>query len=663
MNGSAMTQGLLVAHGASFGAYAEKPLAHGSAWGDALQALAALAQRAGAAHMPMALAQAAEAEHLAAVALDEAAFAARREALRAELARDGLASTACARALGLAAAAMSRTVGLSPYPTQRLAAWVMLQGRFAEMATGEGKTLATALAAGVAALAGVPVHVLTANDYLVQRDQQAMAPFFDRLGLDTGSVLQATPANTRAYAWRHAVVYTTAKELGFDYLKDHHRLRGARDPRLLRAQAAATGQHAQPAVPGLHMVLVDEADSLLLDEACVPLILASRGEPMERKALERAFELSGRLQPGTHFELLPALRRAALREVGRDAVAAAVQGERGLLWPARRAFDLVEAALAARHLLHRDREYAVTPRGVALIDELTGRIAEGRQWSAALHPMVEIKEGLAPSPPNITAAQITYQRLFPRYLRLAGMSGTLLESRHELRLLYGSGVQRVPLGRPSRLRWLGTRLLVDEHAKWAAIVESVRCHAASGRPVLVGTDSVAASHRLSQRLAEAGIAHQVLNAVQDADEAQRIAEAGRAGMVTVATNMAGRGTDIRPDAAARAAGGLHVIAALRNRSRRIDRQLVGRSARHGDPGSAEAIVALDDALLQRFWPASVRRLAAACVRGGCVPGALAHPLLAVAQRAAEWTDVMARRQLRRADRLAQENFGFAGTRE
>lgn len=649
--------------GLAFGAYPERTDHGDSALNDWLRGLASAAQRPQPARLPAAVRAALDDEQSSLDAGRPGAFEAAVVLRRTALMRDGFADEPVGRALAVVACAMERTVGLRPYPTQLLAAWLMLQGRLAEMATGEGKTLAMALAAGIAAMAGVPVHVLTANDYLVQRDEATMAPFFRALGLISGCVLQATPPADRVAIYQRPVVYTTAKELGFDYLRDHHRLRGERDPRLLRAQGLDAGRQQRPLVPGLCMALVDEADSLLLDEACVPLILASRGAAMDVAALQRAFDVAGALEADRDFSLVPSLRRASLTDTGRDRVDAAVRDAGGWLRPLRRAHELVESALVARHLLHRDREYAVTAKGIALIDELTGRIAVGRQWSGVLHPMVEIKEGVPPSAPNVTSAQITYQRFFPRYLRLAGMSGTLLDSRHELRMLYRCRVARVPLAKPSRARWLGERLFARECDKWQAVIESVRHHIAAGRPVLVGTDSVAASQHLSQQLSAAGLEHQVLNAVQDADEAARVAQAGRSGTVTVATNIAGRGTDIRLDDAARAAGGLHVIAALRNRARRIDRQLTGRSARQGDPGSAESVTSLDDALLARTWPRWVLAGAAALAPGGIVPAPLATLLLAGAQRAAQFSDFFVRRQLRRTDRAAQQAFGFAGRRE
>ncbi len=656
--------------------------------------------------------------------------------VRGRLRREGLSDTASGQALAVAALVMQRTQGLMPYDTQVLAAWLMLKGHLVEMATGEGKTVAAALAAAVAALAGTPVHVLTANEYLVQRDQQTLAPFYAALGLQSACVTAALSGPERSAAWRADVVYTTASQLAFDYLRDHLALGGERDARVLRAQAmaaeviaaaaagTAVGDPAsattpQAMLPGLCLCLVDEADSILLDEAVVPLILAAPAGRLDTAAYRRAYELASGLQRQRDYLLQVAEHRATLTPAGRERINAAVAGARGELQPARRACELVEAALAARLLYRRDREYAVVNGELLLIDELTGRVATGRQWQGALHPMVQIKETLEPSPPTCTAAQITYQRFFPRYLHLAGMSGTLLEARHELRLLYGAPVQPVPLAKPNRRRWLGQRCYTTTAAKWQAVLHTVQALSAAGRPVLVGTDSVADSAQLSALLLSAAVPHQVLNATQDGAEADKIARAGQAGCVTVATNMAGRGTDIRLDAAASAAGGLHVLATMRNRARRIDRQLMGRAARHGDPGSAEVVVALDDALLQRHWPAPVLRalhtlasllpapraqpvrtridpfglslskprdrskalpstgsgvleVEAPCKRGGVkspspkaglVSPLLAGPLFAVTQSLAEWRDREHRRELRHSDEQAVEMYGFSGGTE
>ncbi len=595
---------------------------------------------------------------------DAPQFEATLAAVRGRLRRDGLGEAAFASALVLVAATMARTLGKTPYDTQLQAARLLLQGRLVEMATGEGKTLAAALAAAAAALGGIRVHVLTANDYLAARDRDALLPLYAALGLTSGTIVGATPRAQRFATYRADIVHTTARELAFDYLHDHRALAGERDPRVLRARSIDEGDAAAPALPGLCFAVVDEADSILLDEATLPLILAAPCGGVDAAAYCRAYEIACALEHGIDFTLHPAERAAALTEAGRTRVAEALRGaQHGALHPLRRAHELVEAALAARLLQRRDREYAVTARGLQLIDEITGRIAEGRQWTGALHQMVEIKEGLAPSPPSATVAQITYQRFFVRYLHLGGTSGTLREARHELQVLYGSGVVGVPLARPNRRRWLGEQMFTTAEAKWQAVLAAVQRERTTGRPVLVGTDSVAASSQLSARLQAAGIEHQVLHALQDADEAARIARAGERGVVTVATNIAGRGTDIRLGDGVAALGGLHVIATMRNRSRRIDRQLIGRSARHGDPGSAERVLALDDGLLRRAVPQALCRAAAAWARQGRVPAVLARALFALAQARCEWQDRQLRRHLRRAERHHDELYGFAGGTE
>ena len=603
-------------------------------------------------------------------------------------------ATTTGQAMALAGAVMASTHGLQPYTTQYRAAWLILQGRLAEMATGEGKTVAAALAAAVAALGPQRVHLFTANDYLVQRDSAALQPFCAALGLTVGSVVAASTATERAQAYRCHITVVTAKELAFDYLRDHMHKRGETDTRVLRAmqmqrqtqtqtrgqtqgptqgptQESTTTSVPSPLVPGLAMAILDEADSILLDEASMPLILAQAGSGCDVAGHTRAFELTTRLQRGRDYTALPAARAMRLTEAGRALVNTALQGASGVLSPPQRAHEMVEAALTARWMYRRDREYAVTATAdqatVQLIDQVTGRIAQGRQWTGALQQMVELKEGVPLSSPTHTLAQITYQRFFPRYLRMGGMSGSLTEARHELRMRYDLAVARVPLHKPSRRRWQGQELFVNNALRWAAVVRQTQALSRAGRPVLVGTDSVKDSAHVSTLLSAAGVDHQVLNALQDASEAACIARAGQAGVVTVATNMAGRGTDIQLNAAARAAGGLHVLACMRNRARRIDRQLMGRCARQGDPGSAQAMVALDDALLTSLTPAWLRKLAklsgTSNATNGKVSALISSPLLWLAQRLAEAQDSAHRRHLCQQDRQLRDLCGFAGLTE
>ncbi len=668
-----MTSSAFTPLGPAFGAYPQRTGAPDAALVSAWRRLSSRLSAGEACELPAAVAGPFAATRARLQRLNAEALRAEIEATRAGLRQRAACPETAGQALALAAEVMARTLGKTPYDTQVHAAWLLLGGRLVEMATGEGKTLAAALAAAVAGLGGTPVHVLTANDYLVRRDRDALEPFYTAVSLGSACVTGGMSPEAQRLAWQHDIVYATAREVAFAYLRDHVALRGERDSRVLRAQAIAAEDQAAPrrgprpagpALPGLCMALVDEADSILLDEAVVPLILASPTSGLDVPAYRRAFEVSGTLRHPDDYTLDATRRTVWLSEAGRERVAEAVEGAGGALAPVRRACELVEAALAARLLYQRDREYAVAEGKLQLIDELTGRIAEGRQWQGALHCMVELREGLEPSPPTTVAAQITYQRFFPRYLRLGGMSGSLIEARHELRVLYDRPVVRVPLARPDRRRWLGERTYTDAAHKWRAVLHSVRRHAAAGRAVLVGTDSVADSARLSALLQAAGIEHQLLNATQNTAEADRIALAGTAGTVTVATNIAGRGTDIRLDTLAAERGGLHLIATMRNRSRRIDRQLVGRAARHGDPGSAEAVLALDDALLARWWPKAVLCAAdAAANRHRRVPGWIAGTLFTLAQRAAEWRDSALRRDLRHADRQAAELHGFSGGTE
>jgi preprotein translocase subunit SecA len=703
-----MSASILPTRDLAFAAYPQRET--DSAWPmlrDALRWVRAATQHRGVAQLPARTEQALAAARVRLMRLDDVKLQALLPKLRAQLRRSGLKGDAAGYALAVVAEVAQRRLGLAPYPTQLLAAWTMLEGRFAEMATGEGKTLAAGLGASAAALAGVPVHLLTANDYLVQRDRAKLLPLYEALGLSSACVLPAMTRTEREAAYRCDVVYLTARELAFDYLRDHLLLSGVRDPRLLQALAISQGQPGTastdfgalsamfeastraasldvmaapdappstqlplqgptPVLPGLCLALIDEADSILLDEATVPLILAAAADATQTQSFQRAMDMARALRRGRDYTLDAGQRRAELSDDGRAAVTTAVQalhGDKGLLRPARRAHELVAAALSARHALQRDRDYTVDGGKLQLIDEVTGRIADGRQWTGPLQAMVELKEGLAPSPATRVSAQITYQRFFPRYLRVGGMSGTLAEARRELRVLYDGRVQRVPLAKADRRQWLGEQLFADTLSRDVALVERVRRLVALGRPVLVGTDSVAASMRLSASLLAAGIDNQLLNAVQDAHEAERIARAGCAGVVTVATNIAGRGTDIVLDAAARAAGGLHVVATMRNRSRRIDRQLIGRAARHGDPGSAERLLALDDALLAENLPLMWRRLARRFAHRGLVPRVMAQAMLTAAQHRAEGRERAMRQHLRRSDQRTDEMYAFAGGAE
>ncbi len=508
--------------------------------------------------------------------------------LRARLAARPWSRSLRDLALGCVCAAALRHLGRDPFDEQILCAQVLCDGHLAEMATGEGKTLAIGLAALVAALAGSPVHVMTANDYLAHRDAQALAPLAAVLGLDVGVVTGPTPPDTRRRAYAASVTYATAKELAFDHLRDTLLLREAGGDLQRRAAALAGGSPPPLLLRGLCVALVDEADSLLIDEATMPLVLSQPHDDAEqRAACFQALALARELEPGTDALLDAGSRRVHWTAAGQQRLETLSKGF-GAAWLNRRhREDLVAQALVALHTLAVDRDYVVRDGGIELLDAVTGRRAPGRVWSRALHTLVELKEGCRPSLASRTAAQTSFQRFFSRYHHLAGTSGTLADCRSELAAVYGKAVRRIPLRQRSRRQTLPLRLFADPSARDAAVVARVQALQAAGRPVLVGVASVAAAEALCARLSEAGVRHRRLDARHDAAEAAVVAAAGRRGSVTVATAMAGRGTDIELGPGVADVGGLHVIDLQDSDCARTRRQLVGRAARQGDPGSAE----------------------------------------------------------------------------
>jgi preprotein translocase subunit SecA len=535
------------------------------------------------------------------------------------------------------------------------------------MATGEGKTLAAVLTAATAALAGIPVHVLTANDYLVGRDAELLTPVFALLGLTVGAVTRPLDQAQRRAAYACDITYCTAKELTFDYLRDRlvrRRVQSALHERVRRME----GGDVAPApllLRGLCMAIVDEADSILIDEARTPLILSQpRINPQKQLYIEQALQLAVRLTQGADFQVDTAVQEAVLTEAGR-AKLAELAAPLGGLWQDRRHRDeIVVLALAAHHVFHRDKHYLVRERKVIMIDQTTGRVAPGRMWSRGLQQLLEVKERCPPSGEQETIAQITYQRFFPRYHYLCGMSGTLAEARAELRSVYGLSIEEVPLRRPCRRKQLPVRVFATREAKWDAVIERLRALHEAGRPVLVGTDSVADSDHLSVLLAAARLPHVVLNARNDSEEATIVARAGEPGRITVTTNMAGRGTDIplAPGVAQR--GGLHVICCQHNASPRIDRQLHGRAGRQGDPGSVETILSLEDGLLARMLAAWLRAaLAAFAARNRPLPAWLGARLAWYPQKLEERRQRAERRLLLEQDERAERRLSFAGRGE
>jgi preprotein translocase subunit SecA len=602
------------------------------------------------------------------VNLPDQALRERADELRARLLSASFHSHEIALSFALAREAACRHVGMRHFHVQLLGGAAMMGGALAEMETGEGKTLTALLPAITAALMGRPVHIITVNDYLARRDAEQLAPVYNALGLTVGLVEHGQLPQERQRAYASDVTYCTNKELVFDYLRDRLALGPRRaGARLLIDEIFKSGfaGHHQPLLlRGLHFAIVDEADSVLIDEARTPLILSGTQEGAENATglHETALDMARRLASGEEFHVRANEKSIRLTARGEGQIAKLAAGLPGL-WAIRRAREeLVQHALAALHLYRRDVQYIVADGKVQIVDEYTGRVMPDRSWESGLHQLIEAKEHCAITERRKTLAQITYQRFFRRYMHLCGMTGTAIEPAGELYGIYGLRVVRIPTNRPLRRTNSGTRVLRTADLKWNAVVNSAYAAARAGRAVLVGTRSVEASEHVAQLLSKAGLEPVVLNARQDREEAQIVACAGQPGRVTVATNMAGRGTDIQLHPAVRGAGGLHVVLTEYHESRRIDRQLFGRAGRQGDPGSYESIVALDDELFRRFAGGRLLRLVARGVRPvQQIPAVIGRALRSHSQRAAERLHGRARRTALAEDLRVSRILGFAGT--
>lgn len=597
--------------------------------------------------------------------LSEQSFALIVSVTRTLLRAEGFAHSRLAEGMACACESARRALGVTPFDTQIIAARLMLDNQLAEMATGEGKTMAIALAAGIAAMAGIPVHCITANDYLVTRDAQNMKPLYERLRVSLGTVTQPDTPAARRLAYASDITYCTAKELVFDYLKDVVQLGASKHDLLHRVQTLTQQETGwqQPLLRGLCMAIVDEADSILLDEAGVPLILARAGKMSDgADHLRQALRVARNLRAGRHFEL--AGEQLHLTEAARQLLTKLSQNLPTMWRDVRVREELIHQALRALHLHRRDEHYIVQNGKVCIVDQTTGRLAEGRAWSRGVHQLIELKEGCELTASQDTMAKITYQRFFPRYIRLSGTSGTMFEARSEMKAQYRMTVARVPLRAPSQRADLGTLVYPNHKAKWAHVAQRVKAMHDIHRPVLVGTDSVSESEILSRLIGEIGVPHSVLNARQDGEEAGIVARAGQSGAVTVATNMAGRGTDIALGDGVAALGGLHVICCQLNSEARIDRQLHGRAARQGDPGSFETVLCLDEPVLQRWIPLFMRRLTARW-RGETrpLPALVANPMLHLCQWLEQHSRAAQRRALARRDTLDGQRFSLGGVRE
>jgi preprotein translocase subunit SecA len=574
-------------------------------------------------------------------------------------------------AFGLVCVASQRHTRLRPFDVQLAAGVVLHNGALAEVATGEGKTLIATLPTALNALQGKGVHVTTVNDYLALRDAEWTSRIYNALGLSVGILQQKMSDEDRLEAYKADITYGTASEFGFDFLRDRLKVRGAGT----QAQpfwAAWTGnfqaqqRNDNKVQRGHHCALVDEADNIFIDEARTPLVISTGTRPCtEEEALVYRWSdaLAKQMVRDQHFYLDEKKQKVELAEPGRHLIRYSNPPVGEHSHAMDKLHEHVERAIHAVHRFRLDQHYMIQDGKIVIIDESTGRPMPDRQWNEGLHQAVEAKEGVQINKAAEHAAQITYQSFFRLYTKLAGMSGTAVQNWMELRRVYKLWVVQVPTNRPCIRDVRPDRVLPTEDAKFDAVVEQVQRLRAEGRPVLIGTRSVEKSEKLSKKLEVAGVPHQVLNARPGKldREAEIVAQAGRAGSVTIATNMAGRGTDIilggnaetmawerlraqgnfpskrdvppdlwrqmveqveqeeRTEEEGRgvaSAGGLHVLGTERHEAARIDRQLVGRSARQGDPGSCQFFLSLEDELLEGLGPDRQESLKQLGQRGG-----------------------------------------------
>jgi preprotein translocase subunit SecA len=532
---------------------------------------------------------------------------ARSQLLRLKARQGDSLNSLLVEAFALVREAAKRTIKQRHYDVQLVGGMAIHNRCIAEMETGEGKTLVATLPAYLNSLQGKGVHVVTVNDYLAQRDAEWNMPIYNMLGMSVGCIQTGMTDGNRRQAYACDITYGTSKEFGFDFLRDELKRLQLGDTHRKSFEEAFLGRggHAESETPVQrthHYAIVDEADSILIDEARTPLIIGANNQPTQEEAAaySGADQLAATLVRTKDFKYDPAERKAELNAAGRRKVQAVAGHSSFVTLTVDGLYEYVERALRAQIAYLKDRDYVVVNGEIVIVDEFTGRMMPGRQWQDGLHQAIQAKEKLEVTLETITAARVTVQDFFLRYKKLAGMTGTAASDAAELRKIYKVHVFKVPTNRRCRRVWVSDRVFSTESEKFQAVADKIVDWHKHGVPVLVGTRSIEKSERLSALLTAAEIEHQILNAKNHEIEAQIIAQAGQEGKVTVATNMAGRGTDIKLGPGIAELGGLHVIGTERHEARRIDRQLAGRCARQGDPGFSEFFVSLEDEIIEAY---------------------------------------------------------------
>jgi preprotein translocase subunit SecA len=565
-------------------------------------------------------------------------------------------------AFGLVSVAIQRVLGIRPFDVQLAGGAVLHYGGLVELATGEGKTVTASLPAYLNALVGKGVHVTTVNDYLAKRDAEWIGPVYQKLGLEVGCLQQKMDDSTRVSMYSRDVTYGTAAEFGFDFLRDRLKVRGGQAqtapfwaPWLPGAGAARLDSRVQRT---LHFAIVDEADSIFVDEAKTPLIIANptrRAEPDEQVVYLWADKVARAMRREEHFTLNLKKDKIELTDTGRHMIRYSDPPTGKHAKAMDKLQEAIERGLHAHYRFTRDHHYMInSEKKIVIIDEGTGRPMPDRHWRDGLHQAVEAKENVPINMPSEHAAQITFQNFYRLYTKLCGMSGTLLPNFYELWKVYRGWTSWIPTNRVCKRELLPDEVYPTEDAKFDAVVTKTREMLSAGRPVLIGTRTVDASKKLSAKLTAGGVPHKVLNAEQNEHEAEVVSMAGQPGAVTVATNMAGRGTDIKLGDGIAERGGLHVIGTERHEAERIDRQLIGRAGRQGDPGTAQFMLSLEDQLLEGLGTGRQMELKAFGERGGERNWNAYAPLFRIAQRRIERRHYRQRLDLKNFDKQRQE---------
>ncbi|MDA1015995.1 MAG: translocase [Planctomycetota bacterium] len=523
-------------------------------------------------------------------------------------------STLLVEAFALVRETSRRTNKMEHFPVQVIGGHSLFEGNIAEMQTGEGKTLTATLVAFLRALPGRGCHVITVNDYLANRDAETMGPIYEALGLSVGKILTPMEPDERRENYAKDITYGTAKEFGFDFLRDRLRMGAiADDDTLIKTRkfsgGGLTSASEQPVQRGHYFALVDEADSILIDEARTPLIigLTQPNDPATVNLFRWSNRATFHLESNVDYVYEPDRRSAYLTDAGCRRVLLMAKPSLLDSLDTEKIYGQVEKALTAQNGFMKDRDYVIVEDKITIVDESTGRLMDGRKWQDGLHQAVEAKELVPITAATGQAARVTVQAFFRRYEHLCGMTGTAMLAKREIRRTYYTSVTPIPTHRPCIRAGLPYRVFITQQKKREAIAVACERVLADGRSILIGTPSVEASEGLASVLRDRSIQHQILNAKFHEQEADIVAHAGEPGRVTIATNMAGRGTDIILEQHVRDSGGLHVIATEMHSSSRIDRQLIGRAARQGDPGSFQFFLSLEDELLRCLEPHKVER--------------------------------------------------------